>query len=161
MLTEHRQPVCLSWMSLNSPLWSVVEASAALYEKEPGRYHVVLTEPLFMDYSQGETSADQAQQPHLLWLEISPYRVIMTMQGNGSISYRHFWEQGVYGISRYWLRSQSGDLGMSDQMRLRNYTRHLKLISDPQPRHLRVEYELWTENLQLGHYVLNLEMQSL
>jgi len=85
----------------------------------------------------------------------------MTMQGNGSISYRHFWEQGVYGISRYWLRSHSDDLGISDQMRLRNYTRHLKLISDPQPRHLRVEYELWTENLQLGHYVLNLEMQQI
>jgi hypothetical protein len=92
-----------------------------------------------------------------LWLEISPYRVIMTMQGNGKSSYRHFWEQGVYGLSRYWLQDER--VSSYDQLRLRNFTRSLELAANPLPEHLRVEYELWTNQLCLGRYVLNLEIQ--
>jgi hypothetical protein len=89
-------------------------------------------------------------------MEISPYRVIMTMQGNGKLSYRHFWEKGVYGVNRYWLQSDS--LQGHEGFRLRNYTRSLKLEGRPLPQHLRLEYELWAEQVQLGRYVLNLDI---
>jgi hypothetical protein len=170
MLTQHRKPICLSFMSYDLPLWSVVETDATLYQKDLEKFHVLLTEPLIQDISQDSSIASEhdlltrplpSATPRLLWLEISPYRVIMTMQGNGKFSYRHFWEQGVYGISRYWLQTET--LTGSYQMRLRNFTRHLALESNPLPHQplphqLRVEYELWTEQLQIGHYVLNLEI---
>jgi len=81
----------------------------------------------------------------------------MTMQGNDQVSYRHFWEQGVYGVSRYWLPTES--LQPSDPIRLRNYTNSLTLSGQELPEHLRVEYELWAEKVQLGRYILNLEIQ--
>lgn len=147
-------------MSYDLPLWSVVETDATLYQKEQDKFHILLTEPLVQDFSIEEQSSPGAAPlpctPRLLWLEISPYRVIMTMQGNGQFSYRHFWEQGVYGISRYWL--QTGSLDGSYQLRLRNFTRHLKLLGTPLPQQLRIEYELWAEQLQIGHYVMNLEI---
>ncbi len=169
MLTHHRKPVCFSLMALDLPLCSVVEAAATIYEKEPGRFHVLFTEPIVKGcVEDGEAIAlNSALSNHLsplpdpapsqlLWLEVSPYRVILTMQGNGNVSYRHFWERGVFGVSRYWL--QHGDFSMGDQMRLRNYTRSLTLTGSPLPQTLRVEYELWTEQMQLGRYVLNLEI---
>lgn len=147
-------------MSYDLPLWSVVETDATLYQKDQDKFHVLLTEPLVEDFSiepdQPPLAAALPATPRLLWLEISPYRVMMTMQGNGQFSYRHFWEQGIYGISRYWL--QTGSLNGSYQMRLRNFTRHLKLQGNPLPQQLRIEYELWTEQLQIGHYVMNLEI---
>ena len=80
----------------------------------------------------------------------------MTMQANGQVSYRHIWEQGIYSLSRYWLGSES--LHSKEQMRLRNFTRSLTLVNRGLPEHLRVEYELWTESIQLGRYILNLEI---
>jgi hypothetical protein len=148
-------------MSYDLPLWSVVETDATLYQKDQEKFHVLLTEPLVQDFSMDPGHQALAvplptATPRLLWLEISPYRVIMTMQGNGQFSYRHFWEQGVYGISRYWLQTET--LTSSYQLRLRNFTRHLTLDGNPLPHQLRIEYELWTEQLQVGHYVLNLEI---
>jgi hypothetical protein len=172
MLTHHRKPVCFSLMALDLPLYSIVDAAATIYEKEPGRFHVLFTEPIVQGCVEaGEAGEAIALNPapsnnlsllpdpapsQLLWLEVSPYRVILTMQGNGKVSYRHFWEQGVFGVSRYWL--QPDDFSLGDQMRLRNYTRSLTLTGNPLPQSLRVEYELWTERMQLGHYVLNLEI---
>ncbi len=95
--------------------------------------------------------------PRLLWFEIMPNRVIMTMQGNGQFSYRHFWEHGVYGLSRYWL--QTTDISEKNQIRLRNFTRSLYLKGRTLPRHLRIEYELWANQLQIGHYVMNIDIQ--
>ncbi len=46
----------------------------------------------------------------------------------------------------------------SEQMRLRNFTRRLTLVGRPFPQQLRIEYELWSEKLQLGNYILNLEI---
>jgi hypothetical protein len=172
MLTHHRKPVCLSFVSTDLPIWSVVEAAATLYQKDQERFHLLLTEPMIQDQAIAVERADAPASglgtpghetlppipaPRLLWLEISPYRVIMTMQGNGRFSYRHFWEQGVYGVSRYWL--QSDLLSGSGQMRLRNFTRSLKLEGDALPHRLRIEYELWSEKVQLGAYVLNLEIE--
>jgi hypothetical protein len=79
------------------------------------------------------------------------------MQGNAQVSYRHFWEQGVYGISRYWLPTES--LQSKDPIRLRNFTTSLALNAHPLPEHLRLEYELWAEKIQLGRYILNLEIK--
>lgn len=144
-------------MSLDMPLWTVVETAATLYEKDAERFHLLLTEPLVLDWQGREPQAQpDSPLPRLLWLEISPYRVTMTMQGNGQFSYRHYWEQGVYGVSRYWLRGN--DLTMGNQMRLRNYTRELRLTRNPLPQHLRVEYELWAEQVRMGTYVLNVEI---
>jgi hypothetical protein len=80
----------------------------------------------------------------------------MTMQGNGKLSYRHLWERGIYGLSRYWLHSDS--LDAHGQVRLRNFTKSLTLEGHPLPEHLRLEYELWSEKVQLGSYILNLEI---
>lgn len=159
MLT-HYKPVCLSLMSLDMPLWSVIETAAAIYQKDQERFHLVFTEPLVLDFHEPmlKEGTPSFQTPRLLWLEISPYRVMMTMQGNGNLSYRHFWEQGVYGLSRYWLHDDT--LKTRNQLRLRNFTRSLTLTQKPLPSHLRVDYELWADKLQLGHYVLNLEIQS-
>jgi hypothetical protein len=159
MLTQHRIPVCLSLLSFDLPVWSVVETDATLYQKDAEHFHLLLTEPLVQDGERDEGQNEGRSlpiTPRLLWLELSPYRVIMTMQGNGRFSYRHYWEQGVYGVSRYWL--QGASLKRQDQFQLRNYTRGLKLEGTGLPRHLRVEYELWSNKVQVGHYVMNVEI---
>ena len=192
MLSQTRKPVCLSLMSFDMPIWSVVETSATLYKKDQEQFHVLLTEPPIYESpliqstshssdtpsspntqsSQSEKGIWQSSQPlspeastpisspkspRLLWLEISPYRVTMTMQGNGQFSYRHFWEQGIYGLNRYWLQSDRMD--QTSQMRLRNFTRSLTLTgTNNNPDHLRLEYELWSHKVCLGHYVMNLEI---
>ncbi|MEB3337385.1 MAG: hypothetical protein VKJ46_07990 [Leptolyngbyaceae bacterium] len=170
MLTHHRKPVCLSLVSTDLPVWSVVEAAGTLYQKDKERFHLLLTEPTVQDHlpqrealdptevttTEVITNGTPSSAPRLLWLEISPYRVIMTMQGSTQFSYRHFWEQGVYGLSRYWLQSES--LVNNGQLRLRNFTRRLTLQSGSLPEYLRVEYELWSDKVQLGCYVLNLEI---
>ena len=155
MLTHHRKLVCLSLISTDLPIWSVVETTATLYQKAPERFHVLLTAPPLQE--QQPTEGSTTSNPRLLWLEISPYRVIMTMQANDQVSYRHYWEEGVYGLSRYWLQGEL--LQSSEQVRLRNFTRRLTLVSRSLPQHLRVEYELWSEKVQLGHYVLNMEIR--
>lgn len=162
MLTHHRKPVSLSLVSTDLPLWSVVETAATLYQKDRDRFHLLLHEPAIIDKEpQGFTSEEIATlppvtKPRLLWLEVSPFRVIMTMQGNGNYSYRHLWEREMYGLSRYWLQSDS--FITPGQLRLRNFTRKLILTGRPLPEHLRLEYELWSEKIQLGYYVLNLEI---
>ena len=169
MLTHHRKPVCLSIISTDLPFWSVVETAGTLYQKDTNRFHLLLTAPPLISCEvesspslentlpQKITKAYAPSSPRILWLEISPYRVIMTMQGNGQVSYRHFWEQGVYGVSRYWLPAES--LQPNHPIRLRNFTKTLTLTGHHLPEHLRVEYELWAEKVQLGSYILNLEIQ--
>lgn len=152
MLKHHRKTVNLSLISTDLPVWSVVETAATLYQKDTQQFHLLITEPFSNEES---TENSVAASPQLLWLNISPYRVTMTKQGNGRVNYRHFWEQGVYGLSRYWVRNDSL---ASEQMCLRNFTYQLKLTNPTLPEHLRVEYELWSEKIQLGRYILNLEI---
>jgi hypothetical protein len=168
MLTHHRKPVCLSLISTDLPVWSVVETAATLYQKDSDRFHLLLTAPPLITCEatsslspeeplhQERSKVYVPTSPRILWLEISPYRVIMTMQGNAQLSYRHFWEQGVYGMSRYWLPTES--LQPNEPIKLRNFTKSLTLTGHPLPQHLRVEYELWAEKVQLGSYILNLEI---
>lgn len=155
MLTHHRKTVCLSLISADLPIWSVVETAATLYQKDTERFHLLLTEPPLQNRQSSEDS-DAVATPRLLWLNISPYRVTMTKQGNGQVSYRHSWEQGVYGLSRYWLRNHSVE--GNEPICLHNFTCRLTLTGRPLPEHLRLEYELWSEKLQLGRYILNLEI---
>ncbi len=168
MLTHRHRPVSLSLLSFDLPVWSTIETAATLYQKDEQRFHLLLTEPVIKEASLGEDALNDAavtpfgftsatETPRLLWFEISPYRVIMTMQGNGRFSYRHLWGPGIFGLSRYWL--QHPKLKDVEQIRLRNYTRSLTVSGEPLPEHLRLEYELWANKLHLGHYVLNLEIQ--
>ncbi|AFZ02592.1 hypothetical protein [Calothrix sp. PCC 6303] len=154
MLTHHHKSVCLSLISTDLPLWSVMETAATLYEKDRDRFHLLLTAP--SEKEDQKVDIPPASSPRLLWLEISPYRVAMTMQGNSQLSYRHLWEQGVYGVSRYWL--PAGSSSNQEKICLRNYTKNLNLSGKLLPENLRVEYELWAGKLQLGCYVLNLEI---
>ncbi len=170
MLSQHRKPVCLSFMAFDLPIWSVTETAATVYQKDRDQFHILLTEPAVQERAEPAIQGRQRsaptkddvltlaamQPPRLLWLEVSPYRVTMTMQGNGRFSYRHFWEQGVYGLNRYWLQHGSGD--RNEQIKLRNFTRSLTLDGTPFPEHLRLEYELWSADLRMGHYVMNLEI---
>jgi hypothetical protein len=154
MLTHHRRPVCLSLISTDLPILSTLETAATLYQKDLDRFHLLLHqgEP----ERPGRENDTSSEKDQLLWLELSPRRVVLTRQGNSQFSYRHFWEQGVYGISRYWLNEQERHL--SDSFRLRNYTRDITLRGSPLPEFLRVEYELWAAQECLGHYVLHLEI---
>ena len=170
MLTHQRKPVCLSLISTDLPVQSVVETAATLYQKDSQRFHLLLNAPPIKTcqeakaqnshnafFTPAQTNPRVSSSPRILWLEISPYRVTMTMQGNPHLSYRHFWEKGVYGMSRYWLPNES--LQNNQPIRLRNFTRNLSLSGHPLPENLRVEYELWADKIQLGHYILNLEIQ--
>ncbi len=149
-------------MAFDIPVWSAVETAATLYQRDSDRFHLLLTEPLIQESPHlRETPEPSSETPRLLWLEFSPNRVIMTMQGNGKFSYRHIWQRGVYGISRYWL--QGDDAIGSEQMQLQNYTRSLDLKGESMsegflPHHLRLEYELWSGRVRFGHYVLNLDI---
>lgn len=163
MLTRHCKPVCLSLMAFDMPIWSALETTATLYQRDTDRFHLLLTEPLIQEMPDLTEEAEQMPDtPRLLWLEFSPHRVVMTMQGNGRFSYRHVWQRGVYGISRYWLQGEAAT--SSEQVQLQNYTRSLDLKGESgsdgfSPHHLRLEYELWSGRVRLGHYVLNLDIQ--
>jgi len=158
VLTHHPKTVCLSFMALDLPVWSLVETSATLYEKEPEKYHLLLVEPALdpVEPVLGSSDVLVATSPRFLWLEFSPYRVILTMQTHGKYSYRHYWERGVFGVSRFWLQGE--DLTHCDQIQLRNYTRSFGMKGHPLPQYLRVEYELWANSVNLGHYLLHLEI---
>jgi hypothetical protein len=163
MLTHRRKPVSLSLISTDLPVWSTVDTAATLYQKDQDRFHLLLTEPAIYDFISGQNSPEVATLPappksRLLWLEFSPYRATLTMQGNGEYSYRHLWERGMYGISRYWIQDKVN--GTNGQMRLRNYTRNLTLTGRPIPDYLRLEYELWSGKVRLGCYILNLEIHQ-
>ena len=161
MLTHHRLPVCLSIISTDLPVWFTVQNDATLYQKGQERFHLLLREPRLQGWEEEQSIAEnpnllKRDDHRLLWLEISPYRVNMTMQGNDSLSYRHLWEQGVFGMSRYWLQGNQNNGHQS--LQLRNYTRFLKLEGRSFPERLEVDYELWSDKVQLGRYLLTLQI---
>lgn len=168
MLTHHCKSLDLSLISTDLPVWSVVETPVTLYQKDRDRFHLVLNAPPVTNFevtnffspenrrSQEQDNANVPSSRRVLWLEISPYRVIMTMQGNAQLSYRHLWEQGVYGTTCYWLPTVQQH---NKPIRLRNFTRKLTLSGHPLPEHLQVEYELWVGELQVGSYILNLNIK--
>ena len=158
MLTHYRRPICLAWISTDLPVWSTCHTAATLYQKEQELFHLLLHHPIPLTALPQSSKSTEIHKKGLVWLEISPYRIIMTMQGNTKLGYRHFWEPGVYGLSRYWLDSEESC--NQGTLRLRNFTNHLQLEGRPFPTKLRLEYELWSAQLQLGSYVLQVEIQQ-
>jgi hypothetical protein len=152
MLTQSRLPVSLSLISTDLPLLSTIETSGILSQKDQQQFHLLLNQ---LDTPQSVIDPESIAAPRsrLLWLEISPSRAVMTIQGTGKFACRHFWEKGIYGKSRYWLNDEA-----SSTFCLQNFTRNLQLSSNYLPRSLRIDYELWAGRLQLGHYVLHLEI---
>jgi hypothetical protein len=155
MISPQRKTVYLSFISTDLPVWNIIEATASLYQKDRDRFHLLLSQ---QNLSQPSFDAIDTQdnEQSLLWLEISPSQVIMTVQGQNRVSYRHFWERGVYGFSRYWLNGGSPE--QINSLRLRNYTRHLRLEGSPLPKTLQVEYELWSGQIKLGSYFWHLNI---
>ena len=163
MLAHNSNTVYLSLLSTDLPLWHIIESRASLYQKNRDKFHLLLKQKspissalVTKEENKNRYISTNDSQGELLWLEISPYRVIMTMQSQGKLSYRHFWEKGIYGTSRYWLNDDPP--GKSSSIRLRNFTRYLKLEGQPLPTSLQIEYELWSAKLQLGCYVLHLDI---
>ncbi len=159
MLTHYRRPVSLSLISTDLPILSSIETAGTLYQKDAQWFHLTLNHQAIPN-SQADTELNwhEGSVGQLLWLEISPYRVVMTMQGKSKYAYRHFWEQGIYGISRYWLNGDNPKESYS--FRLRNFTRRLTLKGGELPEYLRVEYELWSHQIPLGRYALHLEIHQ-
>lgn len=157
MITYPRKPISLSLNSSDLSLCTQVDTAATLYQKSPDCFHLLLSEPPLPEAELGSTSSiSTVAQPRLLWLEISPYRLILTMQSNGKFSYRHWLERGIYGMSRYWLQDEA--LGQGGQLRLRNFTRNLRIDGEKLPTNLSVEYELWANRVPMGRYQLDLRV---
>ncbi|MBP0022018.1 MAG: hypothetical protein J7647_31235 [Cyanobacteria bacterium SBLK] len=157
MLAHHRKFVCLSLSRVDLPLQSTIETAATLYRKDAERFHVLLKKPTFPDRISGNAILTPKNSDGLLWLELSAHRVIMTMQGQGKLGYRHFWEKDRYGTSRYWLHGDTVDRNGS--LQLKNFTHRLHLSSRGLPHRLHLEYQLYSGDLQLGEYILDLEIQ--
>lgn len=159
MLTQLRCPVRLSLHSDDALTASQIETVGTLYQKDRDRFHLLLTEPQVSGFDPATLCTTSncltIPTPRLLWVEFSPYRVAMTMQGNGQFSYRHLFEPSVFGSSRYWLQE---DITSSGQMRLRNFTRILHVKGSPMPCYLLLEYELWSQDLKLSDYTLSIEL---
>ncbi|MDJ0571929.1 MAG: hypothetical protein QNJ53_23190 [Pleurocapsa sp. MO_192.B19] len=166
MPVNHYKTVYLSFISTDLPVWNVIEATASLYQKDRDRFHLLLNQqnlpcsvfPLVNNVNRSQSQSQSQSNKGLFWLDISPYRVMMTMQSNSSLSYRHFWERGVYGISRYCLNTKPNQ--PSKSLRFRNFTRYLKVDNAPEPKNLRIEYEMWSEKVQLGSYILHLDIET-
>ncbi len=168
MLAQLRRSVHLCFSSGDDRVMAEIETVGTLFQKDAERFHLVLMEPLFRESPLAElgglfpvpasVGTTVATTPRLLWLEFSPYRVALTMQGNGQFSYRHLFEPSVFGVSRFWLHE--ADMGQTGEFRLRNFTRNLHLKGSPLPRLLLLEYELWAEQMLLGDYSLSLEIHD-
>ena len=156
MLINRHQIVYLSFISTDLPVWNTIEAAASLYQKSAEKFHLLLNQ---QNLPQSIFSDDQEKFDRgLFWLEITPYRVMLTMQSNNKLSYRHFWEKGIYGVSRYCFNGNLDE--PSKSIRFSNFTRHLKVEQDVYPKNVRIEYEMWSEKVQLGSYILHLDLSQ-
>jgi hypothetical protein len=162
-MLSHPKSVSLLFTAIDLPLWSGLETTATLYQKDQEQFHLLMTEPVVLDRALPDrdrviTTTSTLTTPRLLWLDFSPYRATLTMQGNGNLSYRHHWERGLYGLSRFSLCSNTRH--QNRPLCLRNFTRDLSFKGHPLPTELRVEYELWSERTQIGRYVVSLEIRD-
>lgn len=161
MLVNRYQTVYLSFIATDLPIWNVIEATAHLYQQEPGKFYLLLHQSNSnINQTQAEVRFSRHQKPkqELFWLEIAPNQIMLTMQSNSHLSYRHFWEQGASGISRYYLNQKCDR--PSQSLRFRNFTRYLKVECDPFPRNIRLEYELWSKKIQLGSYIVHVDIDT-
>ena len=155
MLINRSQAVSLSFVSTDLPIWNTITTQASIFQKDEERFHLLLDRQT-LPHSAMAIDESEPESQGVFWLDISPYRVMMTMQSNGKLSYRHFWEQGIYGRSRYCLNT---DLSQPSQsIQLQNFTRYLQVENSPFPRSVRIEYELWSAKVRLGSYLMHLEI---
>jgi hypothetical protein len=149
--------VNLALISKDLPFGSTIETKASMWQKDAERFHLLIDQQQLPQpiATQAEGKTDVLQWG-IFWLDISPYQVIMTMQSDGELSYRHFWERGIYGMSKYCLNTESNL--PSQSLILRNFTRSLTVNCDPCLRLVQIEYEIWSAQLCLGSYVLQLEI---
>ena len=154
MLTHYR-PACLSLICYDFPLWSITDTTATIYQYK-NYFSLILSEPEILDYE--EKNVNILRPNRRLWLDIYTNRVVMTMKGNNQFQYRHLWELRKYATCRYWLENEKNQ-GLLP-IRLRNYTRSLRLTKNNLPLTLHLEYDLWNETIHLGHYLLKLEVSS-
>lgn len=162
MLTEHRS-ISLSYISTNLEILAHLDTIATVYQREQNKFHVVINN---VDFSNGFDTREitvlknknHENSKNLLWLEISPYRVIMTQQNRHSVNYRHFWERGIYGKSRYWINTDVDSNNQQNYLHFSNFTRSLTFVNKSTLKSLRLEYELWSNDLNLGNYILHLEI---
>lgn len=158
MISRQHCPISLSWTACDLPLHSDLETHATLYPKDRDRFHLFLRyPPIAIPDSEDPRDRPLSAEGGLLWFEMSPHRVVMTMQGRNYHGYRHFWERGVYGKSRYWSQDEGGQHGCS-ALCLRNFTRSLLFHTAALPQYLQLEYELWSDKLPLGRYQLELDI---
>ena len=155
MLVNRSQTVSLSFVSTDLPIWNTIVAQASMFQKDEERFHLLLDRQT-LPHSIVSIADESKSQQGLFWLDISPYRIIMTMQSSGKLSYRHFWERGVYGVSRYCLNTNLTQPNQSIQFQ--NFTRCLQVENNPFPKNVRIEYELWSAKVRLGSYLMHLEI---
>ncbi len=81
MLTHQRKPVCLSLISTDLPVQSVVETTATLYQKDSQRFHLLLNAPPIKTEQEAKPQNSQnvlftttqsnpraSSSPRILWL---------------------------------------------------------------------------------------------
>ena len=145
MITEYLS-VSFSYLSTNLSLLAHLDTIATVYQRQKNTYHLVLADVDFgivNEFSREDnlfSASTTSKNKNLIWLEISPYRVIMTQQNQEGLNYRHFWEKGVYGISRYWLNNNTDNEIKQYAMQLRNFTRNLTVKGLSIPEAIRIEY---------------------
>ena len=155
MLVNRSQTVSLSFISTDLPIRKTIIAEASMFQTDSESFHLSLNQH-DLPHSVIPAGNQPESQQGMVWLNISPYRLVMTMQSNGQLSYRHFWERGIYGVSRYCLNT---DLKQSSQSFFcRNFTRYFWVENNPYPKSVRIEYELWALELCLGSYLMHLEI---
>jgi hypothetical protein len=160
MLRCLHRPVSLSIVGTDLPIWSQIATAGTIYQKDAQQFDLILKEPIIPEATaevNQKRGLGEYNSFRLLWLEISADRATLTMQETQKLSYRHFWATGVYGVSRYWLHDELPK--QPQAIYLRNYTRSFKLKGYPLPERLSIDYELWAGQLQLGRYVLNLDIE--
>ncbi len=155
MLALHR-PVCLSLTSTDLGICSRINSAATLYQRDQQPFHLVVQGVEFPNDRRKNKKISPETDKGLLWLEISPSRIIMTMQGKGYYSYRHHWEKGLTSRSYFWFNSHDGRENYS--FRLGNFTQRLLLEGKPLPKLLHLDYELGLPPVLLGQYSLSLEI---
>ena len=155
MLVNRQQTVCLSFISQQSSTWSQIESEASIFQKDYDCFHILLEQQKLPYSVCSELNGYRAPQG-VFWFDISPYRVTMTMQSNNQLSYRHFWETGIYGTSKYCLNTEPNCTNQLIQ--LRNFTRHLKVEQSSVPKSVRIEYEVWSGQTIIGSYLMHLQI---
>ncbi|MEO1131767.1 MAG: hypothetical protein AAFX40_03570 [Cyanobacteria bacterium J06639_1] len=154
MLVRLKAPVTLSWSNDSTVLHSLEAAAGTLYRRRPGHFNLVLAEPAVNTH---------ATTPRLLWLNIAPQGLTITMQGDGACSYRHALKLHQASTSTYWLQ------GMG-KLQFCNYTsdlvvqyRAMPQSSDrllPVPINVRAQYKLRTGKDQFSHYCIDLAIDA-